>query len=367
MKRTVCLVCLILSALILLGGCAARQSQNPEDPLAPEQPLDPNGPGKPTGSQMPEEQPSDDTPSNPGDVIEPPTPSDPPEPVEPPEIAEPETYRILLTSDIHCTHLLEWYGTSYRERMQHWVDALLAEHEKEPFDLIVIMGDVSLDFWEHQGGGSYLNEGYSSTEEFVEDFVGQLPGNIPLFMLAGNHEQYANEDWVRLTGNERQGSYVLGDQLFLFLDTFRGELDPDYHHDGKYVGVDMDFVNEQLSLYPDKDVWLIAHYFDMEKESDEFRQLLKTNDRIRGLFQGHTHLTTPIALGKQYNDLVIAQTGNFAYTKDANIVGSFWGFRDLVITEDGAASRYIIAESEAVIDGKLTHVERSEIRVVEYE
>lgn len=365
MRRLFCLICALalLLGLLCVSGCKKEQPSSPEDPLLPEQPLDPEGPD---GPQSPDEPPGDGEPSDPGDVTDPPEPNEPPEAVDPPPPAESEEYRILLTSDIHCTHLLEWYGVSYRERMQHWVDAVLAEHERDPFDLIVIMGDVSLDFWEHQGGGSYLNEGYSSTEEFVEDFVGQLPGNIPVVMLAGNHEQYSNGDWLKITGNERQGSYVLGDQLFLFLDTFSGELDPDYHHDGKYVGVDMDFVNEQLEAHPDKDVWLIAHYFNMDKESDAFRQLLKTDDRIRGLFQGHTHLTVPIGLGKQYNSLIIAQTGNFAYTKATDVAGNFWGFRDLVITEEGAVSQYIIAESEAYIDGKLTHIERSETGLVKY-
>jgi 3',5'-cyclic AMP phosphodiesterase CpdA len=334
MHRLFCLMCALLIVLVMVGGCSKKPVPAPDDQF--------------------------DTPKEPS------VPEQPEQPNEP-EPEEPKEYRILLTSDIHCTHLAEWYGVSYRERMQHWVDAVLAEHERQPFDLIVIMGDVSLDFWQHNGGGSYINEEYSSTDEFVSDFVGQLPGRIPVFMLAGNHEQYANEDWLDLTGNERQGSYVLGDQLFLFLDTFGGDLDPDHHHDGKYTGVDMKFVNEQMAAHPDMDVWLIAHYFDMNKESDEFRQLLKMNDSIRGLFQGHTHLTTPIELGEEYNGLVIAQTGNFAYTKDPDVVGSFWGFRDLVIGKEGATSSYIIVESEAKIDGKLTHVDRKEIQVVCYQ
>ena len=283
-----------------------------------------------------------------------------------PDPEPPREYRILLTSDIHCTHLLEWYGTSYRDRMQHWVDSVLAEHEKQPFDLIVILGDVSLDFWEHQGGGSYINQNRSTTDEFVKDFVSQLPDDVPVFMLAGNHEQYGPDDWLAITGNERQGAFVLGDQLFVFVDTFAGELDPDYHHDGKYMGVDMDFVNEQLALHPDKDVWLIGHYFNVDAESDAFCQLLGENDRIRGLFQGHTHQCVPINLGDQYGGLTIAQTGNFSYTKATDVVGSFWGFRDLVIGEEGASSRYIIVESDAVIDGEQTHIDRSDVHVVEY-
>lgn len=325
-------ICMILLALLLVG-CMPASPLEQGWPSPPEQ-----TPGTNEGQES-----DDDT---------------DPEP--------PREYRVLLTSDIHCTHLLEWYGTSYRDRMQHWVDSVLAEHERQPFDLIVIMGDVSLDYWEHQGGGSVINQDRSTTQEFVEDFVSQLPEDVPVFMLAGNHEQYSHEDWLDITGNERQGSFVLGDQLFLFVDTFAGELDPDYHHDGVYTGVDMDFVNEQLAQHPDKDVWLIGHYFNMDAESDAFRALLSENDRIRGLFQGHTHQCIPINLGNQYGSLTIAQTGNFSYTKETDVAGNFWGLRDLVITEEGASSRYIIVESDAVIDGADTHIDRREIYVVEY-
>jgi hypothetical protein len=185
-------------------------------------------------------------------------------------------------------------------------------------------------------------------------------------MIAGNHEQYSYEQWEEIVGNERQEYYVLGNNLFLVVDTFRGELDPDYHHDGKYVGVDMDFVNEVLAEHGDKDIWIMGHYFDMSQESEEFKALLRDNLNVRGLFQGHTHQTSIIDLGEEYNDLTIAQTGNFAYTKAADIESSFWGFRDLIITADGAKSGYIVVESEAVINGKQTEVERQIVDVVQY-
>ena len=45
-------------------------------------------------------------------------------------------YRILLTSDIHDTDLETWYGISNAARLEHWLQQVLAEHEKMPFDLI---------------------------------------------------------------------------------------------------------------------------------------------------------------------------------------------------------------------------------------
>ena len=77
-----------------------------------------------------------------------------------PEPEPPRTdFRVVLSSDIHCTHLLEWYGVNYRDRMQHWVDSILYEQAQQPIDLLILNGDLSLDFWAHSGGGSYINVG----------------------------------------------------------------------------------------------------------------------------------------------------------------------------------------------------------------
>ena len=46
--------------------------------------------------------------------------------------------RVLVSSDVHCTDLQEWYGVKYRDRMQGWVDSVLKEHKEDPFDLVVI-------------------------------------------------------------------------------------------------------------------------------------------------------------------------------------------------------------------------------------
>ena len=59
---------------------------------------------------------------------------------------EKTSLRILLTSDMHCTDLMTWYGVSDADRQQAWVDTVLAEHQKQPFDAIIIAGDISLDY-----------------------------------------------------------------------------------------------------------------------------------------------------------------------------------------------------------------------------
>ena len=68
-------------------------------------------------------------------------------------------YRILITSDIHDTDLETWYGVSNAARLEHWLRQVLAEHEKMPFDLILIPGDISLDY--HANRTPY-DKGYST-------------------------------------------------------------------------------------------------------------------------------------------------------------------------------------------------------------
>lgn len=264
--------------------------------------------------------------------------------------------RVIISSDIHCTHLQSWYGANYLKRMQHWVDTVKKEHAETPIDLLVINGDISLDYW--VSGGSVINQDRSTSETFVKNYLSQLPKDIPVFIIPGNHEQYSDEDWLKITGNHRQGHLAIGGRLFLFLDTFGGKLDPTTHHDGVYTRADVDYINETMAAYPDHDVYLIAHYFNPTGETPTFKKLVKENDRIKGLFSGHTHKTAIIELGEAWGNKTIAQTGNFAYFKDT-AKESFWGFRELVISDTDAYSQYIIAESTATIDGVKTSFERT--------
>ena len=36
-----------------------------------------------------------------------------------------DKFRVLLTSDIHCTDLEDWYGVRDEERMQRWLEDVL--------------------------------------------------------------------------------------------------------------------------------------------------------------------------------------------------------------------------------------------------
>ena len=279
---------------------------------------------------------------------------------------EKSEYRVLLASDIHNNNQLSWYGVSNEKRMEMFVSAVNAEHEKQPFDLILLLGDYSLDFWVH--GGSVLNNGQSNTENFMKNIASKFPADVPVFYLPGNHEQYGNEAWKKITGNDRFGTVVLGDNVFVMLDTFAGNLDPTGNSDGTYTGIDMAYLEEQFAAYPNASFYICAHYIDQNSEMAKLQKLTAEHDNIVGFFMGHDHKTAVIQLGDSCQNKTIAQLGNFAYGKGGSndTENYYWGFRDLVITPDRAVSRYIVAESNAVINGSAVQRTRRLISQLEY-
>ena len=274
-----------------------------------------------------------------------------------------ESRRVLITSDIHCTDLEEWYGVSNRDRMEHWLRQVLEEHEKQPFDLIVILGDISLDY--HQELTPF-QKGYSTAYLFMEMYASRLPEGVPVIVAAGNHEQFPEDVWRKITGCPRRDHRVLGDHLFIVADGFNGDLGTVYDSSDRYVPMDADRIRELMEAYPDKCVWLLSHWFQMEDETEAFRRLV-AEPRVKGLFMGHSHDHRLIPLGPELGCKCIAQTGNFSYTMSGAHTGGFWGFRDLVLREDRAVSSYIMAESTVVLEEGAVTFPRRVSEVAEYE
>ena len=272
-------------------------------------------------------------------------------------------YRVLITSDIHCTDLEDWYGVSDGDRMEHWLREVLAEHEKEPFDLILIPGDISLDY--HQELTPF-QKGYSTAYLFMKMYAPRLPAGVPVLVGAGNHEQFPEEVWRKITGDPRQSYHVLGEHLFILLDGFNAALGTEYDSSDVYVPADTDYVRALMEAHPGKNVWLLSHWFEIGEETEGFRQLVR-DPRVKGLFMGHSHDHRLIALGPEWGDKVIAQTGNFSYTMSGAHTGGFWGFRDLRIRGDRAVSSYIMVESSVVLEEGPVTFGRRVSEVAEYE
>ena len=271
--------------------------------------------------------------------------------------------RILLTSDIHCTDLEDWYGIGNDDRMERWLADVLAEHARQPFDLILINGDISLDYHAER---TPFDKGYSTSHLFMKMYASRLPAGVPVRVIPGNHEQFPEEPWQKITGHSRQNYAVVGNHTFIMLDTFREDLKTTYDSSDKYSPADMGYIRGLMERYPENHVWLISHYFDMDLESEAFKTLVAEDGRIKGLFMGHTHLHQLIPLGEAYHNKVIAQTGNYSYTMSGAANGGFWGFRDLVIDGHKAVSSYIMTGSDVVLEDGPVHFDRWVNEIAEY-
>lgn len=263
--------------------------------------------------------------------------------------------RIILSSDIHLCHF-DWYEMKAEERLQKWVDDLKAEYAKEPFEALLLLGDYSLDHWRWQIQGSYLTKEISNTERFVRQYLSQLKEfPIEIRMIAGNHEQYGEDLYYQLTGYHRKDVYVTGDWLFILMDTYQGGLDPTEHHDGVYTGADMDFIQKNMEKYPDKKVVLCCHFIDPNRESEEFKALLR-REQIVCLAAGHTHRSEIWSLGDEFASKKVLFTGHYGESGEKDPTRSMWGFREMILTEHALESSYITPQSTIVFQEEtITH------------
>ncbi len=252
--------------------------------------------------------------------------------------------RILLASDIHNCHK-DWYGVSNAERMERFVRHVREEYEREPFEMILFLGDYSLDFWVWDELGCYVDHQESRTQEFVEMHLSRMPA--PWMMIAGNHEQYGEAKWHEITGCSRQGAVTVGSWLFILTDGFGADLDPTAHSDGTFTPVNVSFVRDQMAKYPDHKVVLCSHHFDPRFETEEGKALIQ-DERVVCLFAGHVHLSRAAEVfGKP-----LFWTGNYSYSGEKDPLKSMWGFREAILTDDRLVTRYITPENTIVLDGQ---------------
>ena len=256
--------------------------------------------------------------------------------------------RILLMSDIHNCHM-NTYGVSNDERMQRLFTHLNEEYRRAPYEMLLMLGDYSLDFWEYDILGSFLREDRSYTREFVEKYCHLIPS--PWKMIAGNHEQYGEEKWREITGCNRRECWATDGWLFLLLDSFAANLDPAVHSDGTFTPIDVAYVREKMAEYPDHRVILCAHHFDFDRETQAAKDLIR-DKRIVCLFSGHVHRSDILTLPEELGGKKILRTGQYSYSAAQSILDSMWGYREVCLYDDRLTSRYITPENSIHMDGK---------------
>lgn len=266
--------------------------------------------------------------------------------------------RIIFCSDVHLCHLA-WYGCSSDERMENMIDNLNQFYDEKPYEKIIFLGDYSLDHWEWSNGGSWLNDGINNTENFIKQYASRL--KAPYYMAPGNHEQYGYEAWKKITGTPRDDCFVVGGYLIISSDNYAGILDPDFHSDGEYTPTKLAFIREKMEEYPDLPVILCSHFFDLEKEPEEFYEFIKEEKRITLLLCGHDHGNGIDDLGEKADNVCIYHTGHYSYAGSGNTpYDVMWGFCEAMLTEDGVDIRYIEPASTFVFDNKVNQHEYRE-------
>ena len=65
-------------------------------------------------------------------------------------------------------------------------------------------------------------------------------------------------------------------------------------------------------------------------------------DRILCLLCGHNHLSKIISTGDEYGNKPIIYTGHYSYSGEKNPVHCLNGYREVLITEEGITSKYIV-------------------------
>ena len=251
-------------------------------------------------------------------------------------------FRVILASDIHyCEE--GWYGVT-QEIKRRWIsEDFKREYEKAPYAALLLLGDYSLDHWVWNTKGTYLTKGISNARLFREQCLPEIaPTGVSVRMIAGNHEQYGEALWEELTEFKRRDHLVCGPVLFIMLDTFGGDLDPMEHSDGTYIGADVGEIRSLMSIYPDKRVILCAHWFDFERESEEFRRLVREEERIVCLFCGHNHLSRILSFGDDGGGKPMICTGHYSYSGERNAPRCLNGYRELLITDEGIRTKYIM-------------------------
>lgn len=260
--------------------------------------------------------------------------------------------RVIFCSDVHLCHAA-WYGKPSAERLDKMVNDLNELYAEHPYEKIIFLGDYSLDFWECEICGSWLREGVSNTVNFIKGYAERL--KAPYYMIPGNHEQYGCEAWKKIAGTPRESCFTAGGYLFIACDNFAGSLDPDFHSDGTYTAVRLDFVKRKMREYPFLPVILCAHYFDLQKEPPEFFEFIKNEKRITFLICGHDHIVASEDMGERADHVCLYHDGHYSYAGEGKSLSEAgWGFCEAELRDNGVDIRYTVPAGNYEHEGEFT-------------
>ena len=226
-------------------------------------------------------------------------------------------HRVVLVSDMHYTTQVtkeEMGRTGPQVRVspaagdclgftqQEKVACVLEDVSKENPEAVLVLGDLSIDDY------SYRNLPKNYCRKFKKECMDKLP--CPAYAIPGNHDSYPDDFWREIFGYGRQFSVKIGDAAFILLDTF-SDVPAQGASGSAFTGVDIQFLRRELEKYPTEIIFLCAHYFSA-KDTQDLEQILKENERIVCLFQGHTHMNEVIH-NDAFHSRCLIDIGGYGY------------------------------------------------------
>lgn len=245
--------------------------------------------------------------------------------------------RVLVVSDIHFSKDF-FYDVDGFTRMQIMIDKLIEEHNKENIDFCIFLGDLSLDFY-WKGKTSVGNY----TKELIDRYISQLP--FSCYIIRGNHDNYNDDEWIKMTGNPTEFSIKTEENLaFILLDNFRYNYDSEFPFaDSPYSAINLPFLKAEMEKLKGNKIILLAHNFNSNMESSETVMYIENNEDILALISGHSHRHDTLTFANKPH----FKTGNFSYgiangTLNPTYTTEYaMGFREIKVTENGLETCYI--------------------------
>lgn len=267
-------------------------------------------------------------------------------------------YRFLLVSDMHYTTDItademknidptvkpsaaagDAFGFTQREKVDKITEAVLAEHAASPLDAVLVLGDLSIDDYNYRNLPNYCRR-------FKEDCMALLP--CPSYAIPGNHDSHPNEVWQEIFGYSREFTLKFGNIAFILLDNFNSV--PAAGASGSaYTPTNVEFLKKELAALGDAKIFLCAHHVSEEKESEEFKRIVREDDRIIGMFRGHTHLNK-IIRSEAFGEKPLIDIGGYAYMGrkigdryDFSIFDESWawGYQTVEVFENKIKIRHV--------------------------
>lgn len=231
-------------------------------------------------------------------------------------------HRILLLSDPHympnetraeykelypgsnpCGAIGDALGYSQTEKMEIILEDVMDFVKDSSVEAVLVLGDLSTD----DCGFRAMPENY--VLKFKNEVMSKFPCHS--YALPGNHDSHSNDVWQKVFGYNRQHSVKIGDAAFIMLDTYRAG-DATGGSGTPYTGVDAEWLEKELEKYPTEKIYLCSHYFKVDEANDKFNELVKQNNRIVCLFQGHSH-KNKILTWEKWNEKPLIDLGGYAY------------------------------------------------------